>query len=419
MAFSLLMALSAILAADVPPVLERGPADPPPATELINRRGLLSKAVGDGVVVIEAHGGEYEEVTRDFWYLTSLECAGARLLLSCSKGSGKATLFLHPHDPRWEMWNGPRAHPGEVARKETGIDQILTLESFEEFLQETLGEERRLLTIDRRGYLAPRWLDRLEGSGWMGERGDARQFLHPLRQIKSRWEVTQLRRAIAVTHRGLREGARRAAPGRWEFEVEAGIEGTFHAYGSPAPGFSSIVGSGPNSCVLHYSSSRRQMAEGDVLVMDVGARAGPYTADITRTVPVSGEFSERQRTIFEVVHRAQAAGIAAVRPGATISDIHSATRGVIREEGYGNHFPHGSSHHVGLDVHDVGPRRPLEVGMVITVEPGIYIPEEALGVRIEDIVLVTEDGCEVLSAAIPKEPEAMERWVTRGQAIAF
>ena len=419
MPIPLLVALTCVLSVDLPSAPLRAPATPPSAEELGQRRSLLAEAVGDGVVVVEAHGGENEEVTRNFWYLTSLESAGGRLIISCRAGVGEAILFLPEHDPGWEMWNGPRAHPGKEALERTGIDRILALDKYPQALVEPLEGGRSLLMIRRRGRVEPRWLDQLRQSGWEGEAGDARQALHPLRQVKSPWEMEQLRKAIAITHRGLRAGARRAAPGRWEFEVEAAIEGTFHSFGSPAPGFPSIVGSGPNSCVLHYNASRRRIEEGELLVMDVGARSGPYTADITRTVPVSGVFSERQRQVFEVVRRAQAAGIAAVRPGATISDIDRAAREVVREEGFGEFFPHGTSHHVGLDVHDVGPRRPLIAGMVVTVEPGIYIAAEGLGVRIEDMVLVTAEGCEVLSAAIPKEAEAMERWVKAGQATPF
>ena len=151
---------------------------------------------------------------------------------------------------------------------------------------------------------------------------------------------------------------------------------------------------------------------GSVLLMDVGARSGPYTADITRTVPVSGQWTERQKEIYAVVLAAQKAGMEAVKPGATIGSIDAAARAVIREAGYEEYFPHGTSHHVGLDVHDVGPRRAFQPGMVVTVEPGIYIAEEQLGIRIEDIVVVTETGFEILSAMIPRDAETMEKWVS-------
>ena len=218
-----------------------------------------------------------------------------------------------------------------------------------------------------------------------------------------------LQRAVDVTVAALTETIRSIEPGQSEHEVQGVIEYMFLRNGAQRPGFASIVGSGPTTCVLHYQEGRRQFGEGELVLMDVGAEIYGYTADITRTVPASGRFTPRQRRIYELVLRAQKAGIEAVRPGATLRDVHRAARRVIDQAGYGEAFPHGTSHWLGLDVHDVGSYgRPLEPGMVLTVEPGIYLPDENLGIRIEDDVLVTEGDPIVLSAGVPREVEELE-----------
>ena len=173
-----------------------------------------------------------------------------------------------------------------------------------------------------------------------------------------------------------------------------------------------IVGSGPNSCILHYGKNRRRMEEGDLVVVDVGAEYRYYTADITRTFPVSGKYSPRQREIYDIVLRAQQEAFEQVKPGSTMGAVHKRAVEVIEEAGYRKYFIHGTSHWLGLDVHDVGERnRKFEPGMLLTVEPGIYIPEENLGIRIEDDLLVAENGYIHLSAALPRDPEAIERIV--------
>ena len=193
-----------------------------------------------------------------------------------------------------------------------------------------------------------------------------------------------------------------------EYEVEAALEYQFRRAGSERPGFPSIVGSGPFSTVLHYDKSARRMEAGDVVVVDIGAEYGGYSADVTRTYPVSGKFSQRQREIYQIVLDAQRAALAQVKPGATIGEVHRAAMAYIQSKGYEKNFIHGTSHHIGLEVHDVGSTaRALEPNMVITVEPGIYIPEEQLGIRIEDDVLVTPAGYRMLSP-FPREISEIE-----------
>src|SRR5262245_2332344 len=213
--------------------------------------------------------------------------------------------------------------------------------------------------------------------------------------------------------KGEQAAARTIGPGVMEYEVEAALEYEFRRSGAERPGFPSIVGSGPYSTILHYDKSERRMQAGDLVVVDVGAEYGGYSGDVTRTFPVSGKFSPRQREIYQIVLDAQKAAIAKIKPGVRINDVHEAAMNYIRSKGYEKNFIHGTSHHIGLEVHDVGDTfRPLEPNMVITVEPGIYIPEEQLGIRIEDDVLVTSTGARVLSV-FPKEIAAIEALVKR------
>ena len=225
--------------------------------------------------------------------------------------------------------------------------------------------------------------------------------------MKDADELARLRKAIAITEGAQRDAMRRIEPGMYEYQAEALIEYDFRRNGAERLGFPTIVGSGPNSTLLHYDKNRRRMEAGDLVVMDIGAEYGYYTADITRTVPVSGKFTPRQRAIYDLVLGAQQAAIKAVRPGVTVQQLDRIAREHMRANSgtlcgtvtCDRHFVHGLSHWLGMDVHDVGQMdTPLAPGMVLTIEPGVYISDERLGVRIEDDVLVTANGHEVLSA---------------------
>lgn len=252
-------------------------------------------------------------------------------------------------------------------------------------------------------------------------------ILVDLREVKTEEELTFLQKAIDITAAAHREAFRSIEPGLHEYEVEAVIEYVFHREGAEYTGFPSIVGSGENSVILHYESNRRRMEDGDVVVMDIGAEYRGYSADVTRTVPVNGRFSQPQEQIYRSVLEAQEAAIAAAVPGAGLQELNAAATAVLADqlEQLGlisdpgevrRFFPHGVSHYLGLDVHDVGNYGPLRPGDVITVEPGIYIPPTEgvdeqwwnIGVRIEDDILITEDGPVVLSEAAPKTIEEIE-----------
>ena len=397
-----------------------------PAAELKARRAALADAVGDGLVRIDARGGEYEAVTREFFYLTGLETVSGVLLLHCREGEADATLFLPDESAFWERWNGPRAAPGPATVARTGIETVLSLDQLESRWTTALEKATALWhvmtsaprpEVDSPDALYHRQLRQQYPE--LKTIADVSRHLDPLRQIKGSEEVRRLRRAVAITAQAFQVAFGAARGGSTEFALEAAIEQTFRRFGAEAPGFPSIVGAGARSCILHYQANTGPIEDGDLIVIDVGASWGGYTADITRTIPASGTYSARQREVYEIVQRAQAAGLAAAKPGATFRDIHRAARAVFVEEGVAEHFLHGTSHHVGLAVHDVGStRRALEPGMVLTVEPGLYFTDENLGIRVEDMILITEEGCEVLSREIPKSPDALEAAIRKARAAA-
>jgi Xaa-Pro aminopeptidase len=247
---------------------------------------------------------------------------------------------------------------------------------------------------------------------------NAGPLLAKLRGVKTPVEVTLIRQAIKATGDGLGRAMRVCRPGVKEYELQAEIEYPMTRAGGWAPGFPSIVGSGPNALILHYEWNSRTVRSGELCVMDVGAEYEGYSADVTRTIPVSGKFTPAQRKVYEVVLRAQKAVVAAIKPGLAWKDLDATAKAVFKGFGLDRYWRHSVSHHLGLDTHDAGVMDTLRAGMVITVEPGIYIPESdttvsveyrGIGVRIEDDVLVTSDGREVLSAAIPKEVGEIER----------
>lgn len=238
-----------------------------------------------------------------------------------------------------------------------------------------------------------------------------------LREIKSKKEVDLIRRAIKITGDGLLRAMKVCKPGMFEYEIQADIEYEMYRQGASGTGFSSIIASGENSLILHYDRNNKQMNEGDLLLMDVGAEFEGYSADITRTIPVSGKFTKAQKEVYEVVLKAQKEVINIIKPGVTIVQLNNKANQIIKEAGYGKFIKHNISHHLGLDTHDSWLSDTLRAGMVITVEPGIYIPVGAdsvapeyqgFGIRIEDDVLVTEYGNEVLSNSIPKEIDDIE-----------
>jgi Xaa-Pro aminopeptidase len=358
-----------------------------PLQEYRARRERLADAIKGNVLVLRAAPEqelvEYQQ-ERNFYYLTGLAEPNAILLLNAGTAPPDEILFLPERKPAEERWTGAKLGPGTEAEKVTGFKKVLPLSDFDSSLS-AAAQGRTVLGLP-----------------------DVEDKIAALRQVKSATEIGLLEKAIQITIKAQQAAARTIAPRLMEYEVEAAVEFEFRRNGAERPGFPSIVGSGPFSTILHYDQNSRRMEANDVVVVDIGAEYSGYSADVTRTYPVSGKFSPRQREIYQIVLDAQKAAIAEVRPGATFAGIHRAAMAYIRSKGYEKNFIHGTSHHIGLEVHDVGSTaRPLEPNMVITVEPGIYIPEEQLGIRIEDDVLVTPDGHRVLSN-FPKEISEVE-----------
>jgi Xaa-Pro aminopeptidase len=352
-------------------------------------------------------------------------------------------LFVRPRDPEREVWDGRRAgvegavaqfganaaHPiGELSQRLPELignaDDLhygLGLEpAFDRTITRTLSQLRAL---ERRGQRPPRRVI------------DPRAVLHELRLRKSPEEIELLRRAVAITAEAHQAAMRAAAPGVAEYELEAVIEYTFRRRGGTGPGYSTIVGAGDNATILHYVENTARLAEGDLVVVDAGCEVDFYTADVTRTFPVSGTFTPAQRRMYQVVLDSQKEAIQMTHPGVTLDALHDrcverltagmVELGLLPEDGsYRKFYMHRTSHWLGLDVHDAGAYsdlggapRPLEPGMVITIEPGLYVARSAeapaelsgVGIRIEDDILVTETGCEVLTSQVPKELADVER----------
>jgi len=258
----------------------------------------------------------------------------------------------------------------------------------------------------------------------------ASSLLGRLRVIKSADEIRVLKQAAEITAAGGREAMRAAKPGLFEYQLQSIIEHVFTVNGARRPGFSTIVGSGPNSCILHWSENTRQAKAGDVVVLDIGAEYQGYTGDITRTIPISGTFTKRQRDVYDIVLQANEQAIAMMKPGVSMREVNAKVNdvlgdglvrlGVIKDKADTFRYSlHGPSHPIGLLVHDVGSTAVLQPGMVVTMEPGLYLPAEELGIRIEDDVLITETGCEVITASVPKSVAAIEALMKSGGGIDF
>jgi Xaa-Pro aminopeptidase len=393
------------------------------------RREALMDRIGPGVIAVPAaqRGDVESDVRQDsdfrqddyFFYLTGVETPGAWLVLVSDGSAHRAALFLPPAHPMALRWTGVQLAPGTLAAEATGIPDIREFDSAS-FL-DTLAAWRgggALYTVlgrERPHRLAADWESRA------GETADVRPTLDSMRLVKDEAAIAALRAAGAITADGVSAGMRATQAGMFEYQLEAVIEYTFRDRGADRLGFPSIVGSGPNSTVLHYDVNRRRMVSGDLVVVDVGAEYAYHTADVTRTFPVSGRFTERQRALYELVLGAQEAVIAAVRPGTTIAELNGVARNFLAEHGgalcgeddCSRYLVHGISHWLGMRVHDVGDvRTPLTAGMVLTVEPGLYLPEEEIGIRIEDDVLVTEDGAQVLTSGVVKTAAEIEALMT-------
>jgi Xaa-Pro aminopeptidase len=445
-----LLAVLLLVSVPSPAIGQAGsPAGAVPVERLEARRAALAKRIGDGVAVLRssvqrdiegdyAQDSDYRE-DNDFFYLTGAEAPESWLVLVARDSAlAQAILYLPVRDTitpyRSEQWVGPRLNPGPAATALTGIQDVratdLATKEIPALVFASESPARRGMLYVKQGrtqadspFIRDSILAPAKAAGEIRV-GNLSLETGALRLVKDEDELNRLRRAIALTTSAEREAMGAIKPEAYEYEIEALIEYTFRKGGAERLGFPSIVGSGPNSVALHYDTNRRKMLAGDVVVMDIGAEFGYLTADVTRTAPVSGRFTPRQRAIYRLVLATQQTAIDSVAPGMDIARLNQIARAYLRAHSdtlCGNvtcdkYFVHGLSHWLGMDVHDVGDHRTtLAPGMVLTVEPGIYLPQEGLGIRIEDDVLVTANGHEVLSAAAPRQPEEVEALMRKGR----
>jgi Xaa-Pro aminopeptidase len=392
-------------------------------TEFATRRNEVRTALKGSVGVVFAGGNsashDHFRPHPHFEYLTGIVHEPDAVLLldpTNTDESRRDMLFLRPLNREIERWDGYRPEINNALREVTGINGIFRLTHFARMLHQAALRSRSLaclhplaqhdhpvspdLTVFRQVS------ERIPGS----EIIDRSDVLANLRAVKSADEVAMIQQAIDITRDAFGVVIDTLAPGMNERSVQDTLEHTYRDRGSNGPAFGTIVGAGLNSTVLHYQSNDQQIGSGDLVCIDSGAAFGGYGADVTRTLPADGRFTARQREVYQIVLEAEEAAIGAVRPGVRLTEIDKVARAVIAKAGYADAFIHGTGHHLGLETHDVTPDEPLRAGAVITIEPGIYLPDEKIGIRIEDDVLVSKDGpAKVLSGQIPKTVKDIEK----------
>ena len=329
-------------------------------------------------------------------------------------------LLLPDRNPGREAWTGVKLGPGEDAVQLTGFPQVLRLAQLDSVVRAALARDVSVyvpLDATTRGDSLVQRLRADSAAGRVALRS-LRRIVDSMRVVKDEQEIAALRRAVTISGTAHVELMRAARDTMWEYELEAILEGAFRRQGADRVGYPSIVGCGANAVVLHYDVNRDRCRPGQLLLVDAAAEWGQYTADITRTFPLSGTFTARQRALYDLVLGAQQAAMDAVRPGQTTEELTRLARVYLRDNSgtlcgdrtCDTYFIHGLSHGIGMDVHDpLGNRTPLRPGTVFTIEPGIYLPQEGIGIRIEDDILVTATGYENLSAFVPRTADDIER----------
>ncbi len=429
--------------------------------EFARRRRRLMQMMGKGSIAIlptapvkqRNRDAEYPfRADSDFFYLTGFPEPEACAVLVPGREHGEYVLFNRERDPEQETWTGRRAGQ-EGACRDYGADDAFPITDIDDILPGLMEDRERVYyamgcnpEFDRR---VMEWLNRVRAKARAGVQSPAEfvaldHLLHDMRLYKSRAEQKAMRTAGRISVEAHKRAMRVCRPGVMEYQVEAELLHAFMEGGARFPAYSSIVAGGDNACILHYTENEAALCDGDLLLIDAGGEYECYAADITRTFPVNGRFTAPQRTLYELVLAAQYAAIDAVRPGAHWNEPHEAAvkvltqglvdlkilkgevDGLIESGAYRRFYMHRTGHWLGMDVHDVGDYkvggvwRELEPGMVLTVEPGLYIPLgskgvakrwQGIGIRIEDDVLVTKEGCEVLTAGAPKTVDEIESWM--------
>ena len=385
------------------------------------RRKLLKSLHGAAAIVFAGEGappllGKWRP-DQHFVYLTGLDAeAGAALLFDPANENPKRllTLFLRPLNPELERWDGYRQPIGQSLKEQTGFETILRANTIPAALTAAARRAKRVACLHPFAvYPNPPGAD-LAAFKQLAERipnlaiEDRTQLLPKMRSVKSRAELALMQKAADATAAGYEAILKLIKPGLTEADLDGALEQTYRAHGASGVAYNSIVGSGLNGTVLHYMDNAQPLLAGDLIVIDSAARFVGYAADVTRTLPVSGKFTADQKEVYDTVLRAELAAIKTLRPGITHTEVDAAARDVIEKAGFGDAFIHNVGHQLGLDVHDVTPDGPYTAGMVVTIEPGIYLPDRKLGVRIEDDILITKKGGVSLTDRIPKTIKDVE-----------
>ncbi len=430
----------------------------------IRRRRGLMQLMGEGIAIIPTNylqhrNGDVHFRFRpdsDFYYLTHFNEPEAILVLIPNREEGEFILFCRERDPLREQWDGKRAGV-ESAIEDFCADQAYSIDQMEEILPKLLENQSKVFTCTGRhpefDMQIFEWVNEIKSHNRSGvqapmEFADLTYVLHELRLIKRSDELRTMRKAAKLTAKAHKKAMQQSRPGMYEYEYQAVIEGTFLAGGSPYPAYPSIVASGENACILHYIENNAQTKDGDLLLIDAGAEIDCYASDITRTFPVNGKFNAAQRSLYDLVLKAQAAALEQIKPGNIWTAYHDAAVEVLVEglielglitetkeqalesKSYKRFYMHGTGHWLGMDVHDVGDYkvesewRVLEPGMVLTVEPGLYIPADKdidprwhnIGIRIEDDVVVTKDGNEIMTRGVPVDADEIEALMQQSKA---
>lgn len=381
------------------------------------RREALMKKLDGGVAVIYGATDDSGGIVKgqfvqesSFYYLTGISEPGAALLLAPGERRYKEILFLQPRNPEVENWDGRREPLGDALNEATGFEKVLRFDALPPNLTAMLQRSKKAIFL---GPIVSAATDMPKALSILRD-GQSRvpgtslenmaDLIPEMRRIKDDQEIEQIQKAIDVTGKGIVAAMESVEPGMLEFQLQSVVEHAYEMEGAQFLGFSTILAWGPNATVLHYGQNNQPIQETGLVLIDTGAAWQHYSADVTRTIPVSGTFSPREKELYELVLKASDAAIQKVQVGADYyNDVHMTAKGILDDAGYGEYFIHGTGHFLGLDVHDAGNYDlPLKVGVVITVEPGIYIPEEGIGIRIEDDILVTKDGPVLLSRHIPR-----------------
>ncbi len=368
-------------------------------------------------------------VNHNFFYLTGLERENFILLMTNLEDKQTTELFIEKPDYDVEKWVG-RKMKKEQATAISGIAKVSYVEDFEKAIigYANKNVDHIYSDFDRLSWSEP---DMIQHK-WVKDFGarfphikieNLQPFMIAARMIKTDYEIEQIRRAIAYTKTGLEKVLRILKPGLYEYQLNSLFTHSITDEGSAGNSFPTIAAGGENAVILHYVENSQKLVDGDLVLLDLGALENNYASDISRTYPVNGKFSARQKQLYQIVLGAQEAVRAKMVPGTPFADLNKTCIAYLTkalkeiglissDEELGKYYYHGVGHHLGLDVHDISDRtRPLEPGMVITLEPGLYIAEEGIGIRIEDDVLITAEGNEVLSADIIKSPDQIEAFM--------